>query len=129
MKCEKYGAQYVDLGRYNTVLIGKEAEKDKDKDKNRQFKNGTLGSFCEFVHDLNKWHKLTVNEQDKTFNRQKKSGAFVQVSGTKSDDSNDLNPLNGNLNEYSPHSHIVHTHIVIYDAYPKYILHLQQEKN
>ena len=108
----------VDLGRYNTVLIGKEAEEDKDKDKNRQFQNGTLGVVCEFVHDLDKWHKLTVDEQDKIFGRQK-SGAFVQISETKSDDSNDLSPLNGNLNEYLPHSHIVQ----------HYIFHLQQEQN
>ena len=98
-KQHKYGDQYIDQGRYNTVLIGKEESRD-------QFKNGTFGVFCEFVHDLHGFNQLSIDNQNQVFGREKDSGAFISVP-----DSNGSDPLSGSINHYVPRAHIVRTHI------------------
>lgn len=84
---------YVDLGRLATAFIGAEDPEHLN------------GSFCivqEYIHDLDKFNRLSEQEQNVVFGRRKDNGAFIESQ---------TNPLDGGINSDYPRAHIVRAHI------------------
>ena len=61
-KRDKYGDQYIDIGRISTILIGNEANNNNQKNGDKNI-NGTFSVLAQFVHDLKSFNKLPIPKQ------------------------------------------------------------------